>query len=261
MNDFAQLAELQDLAFEEKRGLCQPISDCRRAYQQAYEFYAKSFPHKLQHCRIIKQPNTKTTGPAQILGAIQLQLPGDPGDMSFCADGMRNSPNEEGGQQRALLAYIEWIACHPDHTGKGIGTALLEWAVEHCRQTGMHSLSLQVGGSNHDAVRLYTRHGFVTTTQPGDDAVDVYCLGPLYVYCCLGFKHTSLLYMERRLADSPTEKSNDDDESDCDSIRSFRILEDDASEGHFINDSHMEFPSTRKTPPPSEIPGNGMERE
>ncbi|KAL3913330.1 MAG: hypothetical protein SGILL_006536, partial [Bacillariaceae sp.] len=133
MKDFAQLAELQDLAFEEKRGWCQPVADCRKAYQQAYEFYAKSFPHKLQHCRIIKQQQDSAdsenagadendTSSSQILGAIQLQLPGDPGDMSFCADGMRNSPNENMQEPHA---YIEWIACHPGHSCQGIGTALL----------------------------------------------------------------------------------------------------------------------------------------
>ncbi|KAG7351818.1 acyl-CoA N-acyltransferase [Nitzschia inconspicua] len=207
--DFVGLCELQDLAFEEKRGWCQPITDCRTSYQHAYEFYSQSFPDKLQHCRIIVDNGV-------VIGGCQLQFPGDPGDMSFCADGMRRDIHEGD-----TYAYVEWIACHPDHTGKGIGSVLLQWAMEYCRQMGLRTLSLQVGGSNERAIQLYERHGFVTATQPGDDCIDIYCLGPVYVYCCLGFKHHSLVYMERRLMDAPTTSEFDEDD-DVENERSFK---------------------------------------
>jgi ribosomal protein S18 acetylase RimI-like enzyme len=243
--NFASLCELQDLAFEEKRGCCQPIIDCRTAYHRTYEFYANSFPNKLQHCRIILGSDDSKT----VIGACQLQLPGDPGDMSFCADGMRRDVHD-GDKQ----AFVEWIACHPEHTGKGIGTALLQWAVEYCHQKGMQTLSLQVGSSNKRAMQLYQRQGFVTTTQPGDDCIDIYCLGPLYVYCCLGFKHYSLVYMERRLMDAPT-ANEEDVESKAGSFK------DDISDTGDQGASTTKKPAVNGAGTSQEPRDNGMERE
>lgn len=244
-NEFASLCALQDLAFEEKRGWCQPIQDCRMAYQRAYDFYATMFPNKLQHCRIIvHEDNT-------VIGACQLQLPGDPGDMSFCADGMRRDI-EDGDRH----AYVEWIACHPEHAGKGIGSTLLQWAVDYCRQKSMYTLSLQVGGSNDRAMQLYERHGFVTKTQPGDDCIDVYCLGPMYVYCCMGFRHYSLVYMERRLRDAPTARVEEEDLENSSSS-----ISDSDDDNIAASDESAEDKIDRAAGASKELGENGMERD
>lgn len=244
--DFASLCELQDLAFVEKRVWCRPISDCRSAYQQAYEFYARSFPNKLQHCRIIKGQG-KDDGTSIVIGACQLQLPGDPGDLSFCADGMRRDVRL--GDRHA---YLEWIASHPDHVGQGVGTALLQWSIEYCHQQGIHTLSLQVGNSNRRAIRLYEQNGFVTTTQPGDDCVDIYCLGPLYAYCCLGFKHYSLVYMERTIQDAPTQLSEEQDHDSESSAGGSHDMKDSISS----SDTDSYITTVEKV-----VGDNGMERE
>lgn len=104
--DFKGLAEMKAAAFVEK-GVSQ--SDDGRAYER----YSRESPDKIRHCRVAKSPDS----PGEILGAIQLQLHGDPGDYQLSAF-MRHEahPGE---------AYIEFIACHPDHTGKGIGSKLM----------------------------------------------------------------------------------------------------------------------------------------
>ena len=45
--------------------------------------------------------------------------------------------------------------------GKGVGTALLEVAIEWAREEGLHKLSLSVFPQNAAAIGLYRRFGFV----------------------------------------------------------------------------------------------------
>ena len=64
-------------------------------------------------------------------------------------------------------AYIEWIATHPDHTGKGLGSRLLKWAEEYARKNARAQfLSLGVMKANEGARKLYERKGFVVTKDP-----------------------------------------------------------------------------------------------
>jgi hypothetical protein len=57
-NDFASFSELQDLAFVEKRGWCQPIFHCRTSNQRACEFYAQNFPSKIHNLAMIASIST-----------------------------------------------------------------------------------------------------------------------------------------------------------------------------------------------------------
>ncbi len=63
----------------------------------------------------------------------------------------------------ALDDYAElWnIAVDQDFRGRGFGDAMLRHVVEHCRKMGVSSLFLQVRKSNHAALKLYEKHGFV----------------------------------------------------------------------------------------------------
>eukprot|EP00934_Nitzschia_sp_Nitz4_P002521 Nitzschia sp. Nitz4//scaffold5_size260463//196074//196721//NITZ4_001009-RA/size260463-processed-gene-0.92-mRNA-1//1//CDS//3329555421//2511//frame0 len=183
-DDFDSLAEMKDYAFSEKRG-CGSREEAMQGIKECYEKYANQYPGKLQHCRVAKDNETNA-----VLGGIQLQMPGDPGDLSF--DGMMRHELQHGE------AYIEWIATHPEHTGKGIGSKLLAWAFEYCAQpeAKVDKLSLEVMEENEGAIRLYERKGFVVKRDPHQDECGE-LLSPLIVFCCFGCKYCGVQYMEK----------------------------------------------------------------
>lgn len=65
----------------------------------------------------------------------------------------------------ALMAltptWIEHLQVHPEHTGRGLGTTLLE----HAMQLQPTGLQLWVFESNVRAIAFYERHGFVTVER------------------------------------------------------------------------------------------------
>jgi hypothetical protein len=68
---------------------------------------------------------------------------------------------------RVVDVFIEWIGCHPDHRGKGVGTMLLDWAGTFAKETmGASSLGLYMIRSNTNARRLYERNGFAAVRGP-----------------------------------------------------------------------------------------------
>jgi ribosomal protein S18 acetylase RimI-like enzyme len=176
--DFPSLFTMKYLAFKEKG-----LSD---KDDKVYEYYQQKYPHKLQHCRVVRDPETGI-----VIGACQVQLTGDPPDKALPSI-LRHHllPGE---------AYVEFIACHPDHTGKGIGSKLLAWAETCARENGAKFLSLEVMKKNSGAVRLYERKGFVAKRDPRmNDECDEFCTG-LLVFCCFGCTYWTVLYMEKPL--------------------------------------------------------------
>lgn len=61
--------------------------------------------------------------------------------------------------------YIDALATHPDHWGKGVGGGLLDLATKIAKQHGYHKLSLNVDKENPRAQRLYEHKGFKTTNS------------------------------------------------------------------------------------------------
>jgi len=59
--------------------------------------------------------------------------------------------------------YIDTICVAPEARGKGIGTLLLQFAIEETQKRGYTKLSLNVETQKEDARRLYERMGFVIT--------------------------------------------------------------------------------------------------
>lgn len=179
--DFASLMQMKDLAFAEKRR-----GDKNDDGTKTYGYYQQHHPAKVQHCRVVKG---KQTG--AVIGAVQVQIQGDPPDLALPAV-LRHELTK--GQ-----AYVEFIACHPDHTGKGIGSKLLQWADQCAVENGADFLSLEVMKKNKSAVRLYERKGFVVKQSPDvSDECDAFFQG-LLVFLFLGCSYWTVVYMEKDL--------------------------------------------------------------
>jgi ribosomal protein S18 acetylase RimI-like enzyme len=186
-DDFPGIAKLQSAAFAEKLG-CEGKEESEKASQKAYTKYAQKYPEKLQHCRILKSDD------GTIIAGCQLQaFQNDPGDLNFPA-GMRHTLQDDGE------VYVEWIACHPEHTGKGLGSHLLKWVDEYARDAlKARVLSLSVMRRNEGAVRLYERKGYVVRPDPHISGCITEFLSGLFIFLCLGCRYWRCLYMEKRI--------------------------------------------------------------
>jgi ribosomal protein S18 acetylase RimI-like enzyme len=184
--DFDSIAEMKYLAFQEKTRCCvkkNVVAETRKSLTDT----ASKHPRKLEHCRIVKSDD----GSGRVLGACQVQLPGDIGDLSFPPSFRHKTLPRE--------AYVEFIACHPDSTGMGIGSAMLEWAASFAKENGCRFISLEVMAAN-PAVRLYERKGYKVKSDPHADECD-WLFAPCFVYCCFGCTYCSTKYMEKNLED------------------------------------------------------------
>eukprot|EP00193_Tetraselmis_chui_P005740 CAMPEP_0177764166 /NCGR_PEP_ID=MMETSP0491_2-20121128/7257_1 /TAXON_ID=63592 /ORGANISM="Tetraselmis chuii, Strain PLY429" /LENGTH=185 /DNA_ID=CAMNT_0019280317 /DNA_START=226 /DNA_END=780 /DNA_ORIENTATION=+ len=169
--DILSLSEMRAEAFSEKRPRC-----CCFGYLDAgpaqisravevYGKYAKKYPAKFSRCAVVRGES------GQVVGACQLQIGSDPGDMTL-PFGMRHElqPGE---------CYLEWIAVGDGARGKGVGTKLMDWAHATARQEGCRVISLEVMGTNR-AAELYRRQGYVERPSPdGDDPFTLACT------CCI----------------------------------------------------------------------------
>lgn len=65
----------------------------------------------------------------------------------------------------ALRAQVEAVRVHADHRGRGLGTALLGWAVDEARRRGCALVQLTTDKSRADAHRFYERLGFAASHE------------------------------------------------------------------------------------------------
>ncbi|MFI8188442.1 GNAT family N-acetyltransferase [Streptomyces sp. NPDC085946] len=63
----------------------------------------------------------------------------------------------------ATRSIIEGVRVHADERGSGLGTRLLEWAVEESRRQGCRLVQLTSDSSRTDAHRFYERLGFTAS--------------------------------------------------------------------------------------------------
>ena len=63
----------------------------------------------------------------------------------------------EGGR----VCWMEDMVVHPDRRGDGLGSRLLQSAVEYARTHGFSRITLLTDQLNAGAIRFYGRHGFV----------------------------------------------------------------------------------------------------
>ena len=65
----------------------------------------------------------------------------------------------------ALRAQIEAVRVHADQRGRGLGHAMLGWAIAEAREHGCGLVQLTSDKSRSDAHRLYRRLGFVDSHE------------------------------------------------------------------------------------------------
>ncbi|WP_418958028.1 GNAT family N-acetyltransferase [Streptomyces tritici] len=63
----------------------------------------------------------------------------------------------------ATRSVIEAVRVHADERGSGLGTQLMEWAIEESRRLGCQLVQLTSDASREDAHRFYTRLGFTAS--------------------------------------------------------------------------------------------------
>jgi len=59
------------------------------------------------------------------------------------------------------LARLIWMGVHSAHQNKGVGRALLEKVMEHCKSKGCHKITLYTLPVLTPAINLYLKCGFV----------------------------------------------------------------------------------------------------
>ena len=72
--------------------------------------------------------------------------------------GHRFDEQPEPRPERPVL--VSQLYCAPEMTGRGLGAALLEWAIAEARGWGADALQLSVFSENFGAQRFYRRYGF-----------------------------------------------------------------------------------------------------
>lgn len=63
------------------------------------------------------------------------------------------------------VAILEDMVLHPDFRGQGLGSELLNAAIELARSTGCLRITLLTDGDNEVAQRFYARHGFTRSAM------------------------------------------------------------------------------------------------
>lgn len=66
-------------------------------------------------------------------------------------------------RQGAWRGQIESVRIDPGHQGKGLGSAMMQWAIEECRKRGSGLVQLTSDTTREDAHRFYERLGFKPT--------------------------------------------------------------------------------------------------
>lgn len=60
----------------------------------------------------------------------------------------------------AFAVTLSQLYCAGGHTGSGVGSALMDWALGEARARGADEVRLSVWAGNYGAQRFYARHGF-----------------------------------------------------------------------------------------------------
>ncbi|MEU2311542.1 GNAT family N-acetyltransferase [Streptomyces albidoflavus] len=105
-------------------------------------------PYMAAHTRLAADPNQHLVvaeRAGKVVGTLQLTL----------IPGL--------SRRAATRSLIEGVRVHADERGSGLGTLLIEWAVETSRAEGCQLVQLTSDATREDAHRFYERLGFVAS--------------------------------------------------------------------------------------------------
>lgn len=105
-------------------------------------------PYLAAHARLAADPNqylVVAERAGKVVGTLQLTL----------IPGL--------SRRAATRSLIEGVRVHADERGSGLGTLLIEWAVETSRAEGCQLVQLTSDATREDAHRFYERLGFVAS--------------------------------------------------------------------------------------------------
>ncbi|WP_306322719.1 MULTISPECIES: GNAT family N-acetyltransferase [unclassified Streptomyces] len=103
-------------------------------------------PYRAAHARLAADPNQHlvvAVREGRVVGTLQLSI----------IPGLSRK-----GSTRSI---IEGVRIHADERGSGLGTRLIEWAVDESRRQGCQLVQLTSDVTRTDAHRFYERLGFV----------------------------------------------------------------------------------------------------
>lgn len=67
--------------------------------------------------------------------------------------------------QGGVRAQIEAVRVHKESRGKGIGKAMIEWAIEKAKNEGAHVIQLTTDKKRPEAIRFYQDLGFTDSHE------------------------------------------------------------------------------------------------
>ena len=105
-------------------------------------------PYLASHARLAADPNQHLVvaeRAGKVVGTLQLTL----------IPGL--------SRRAATRSLIEAVRVHADERGSGLGTLLIEWAVQTSRTEGCQLVQLTSDATREDAHRFYERLGFVAS--------------------------------------------------------------------------------------------------
>jgi ribosomal protein S18 acetylase RimI-like enzyme len=89
-------------------------------------------------------------------------------DGALAGYGLIHWPSEFAGESDASLPLaLHQLYCAPGMTGRGVGAALMEWALGEARALGRDAVQLSVWSGNVAAQRFYARYGFAKIADIG----------------------------------------------------------------------------------------------
>lgn len=77
-------------------------------------------------------------------------------------------------------AHLRWFIVSPDYVGQGIGTRLIDEALEFCKELNYHRVYLWTFEGLDPARHLYEKHGFTICKEEEDNQWGVTVLGQMF---------------------------------------------------------------------------------